>query len=112
MKTNIEIETFYKLIGGINQLGVKVGTNAPKGGDSGSGGRTFLQISEQGGTVWDVIVVDEFGEEHYFSNPGKISITLGGDSELSTTIRVLEFALAVLKKQEHDGKATTHTTVS
>ena len=111
MKKTIEIETYYKLIGGINQLGVETGTNAPKGGDSGAGGRTFIQISEQGGTAWDISVVDEHGEEHTFSSPGAVSITLGGDSELETSIRALEFALAALKKQEHDGEARTQTTV-
>lgn len=110
MKKTIEIEAFYKLIGGLNQLGVKVGTNAPKGGDSGAGGRTLIQLSEQGGTVWDVGIVDEHGEEHVFSSPTEISITLGGDSELETTIRALEFAVAVLKKQAHDGEAKTHKT--
>lgn len=111
MKKTIEIETFYKLIGGINQLGVTTGTNAPKGGDSGTGGRTFIQISEEGGTAWDISVVDKHGEEHTFSSPGAVSITLGGDSELGTTIRALEFALAVLKKQEHDGEARAQATV-
>ena len=111
MKKTIEIETVYKLISGSNQLGVKTGTNAPKGGDSGAGGRTFIQISEQGGTVWDISVVDEHGEEHTFSSPGAVSITLGGDSELGTTIRALEFVLAVLKKEEHDGETGVQATV-
>lgn len=111
MKKTIEIETFYKLIGGLNQLGIKAGTNAPQGGDSGAGGRTFIQISEQGGTVWDVSVVDEHGKEHFFSSPGEISITLGGDSELETTISALEFALMVLKKQVHDMEAKLQKTV-
>lgn len=101
MKKTIEIETFYKLIGGINQLGIEVGTNAPKGGDAGAGGRTFIRISDQGGTAWDVTVNDE----ETFSDPASISIALGGDSELSATIRALEFALAVLKNQPHGGEA-------
>lgn len=33
MKKKIEIQTAYQLIGGITQLGVEAGTNAPKGGD-------------------------------------------------------------------------------
>lgn len=99
MKKTIEIETFYKLIGGLNQLGVEVGTNAPKGGDAGAGGRTFIKISDQGGTTWDATVDDE----ETVSEPTSISITLGGDSELKTIIQALEFTLAVLNKQEHDG---------
>ena len=106
MKKTIEIETFYKLIGGTNQLGIEVGSNAPKGGDAGAGGRTFLEISDQGGTAWDISVDGE-----KFSDPASVSITLGGDSELGSIIRALEFALAVLKKQEHDGEPRTHQTV-
>jgi hypothetical protein len=97
MSKTIKIQTVYKLIGGINQLGVEAGTNAPKGGDSGSGGRTYLRITEQGGTVWSVTVVDEHGDLHSFDSPSEIAITLGGDSELSTMIRALEFALVALK---------------
>lgn len=97
MNQSIEIQTAYQLIGGINQLGIEAGTNAPKGGDSGAGGRTYLRISEQGGTVWSVTVVDEDGSTHLFDSPTAVAITLGGDSELSTLIRALEFALAALK---------------
>jgi len=97
MKKSIEINTFYKLIGGLNQLGVEAGTNAPKGGDSGAGGRTFLKLSEKGGTAWDVTVIDEYGNEQTIESPSSISITLGGDSELSTVIRALDFALNALK---------------
>lgn len=97
MKKTVSIDTFSKLIGGINQLHVEAGTNCPKGGDSGSGGRTFVRIAEAGGTVWNVTVADEDGSEHTFESPAEISITLGGDSELDTMIRALEFALAALK---------------
>lgn len=106
MTETIEIKTFYKLIGGINQLGVEVGSNVPKGGDAGAGGRTFLEISDQGGTAWDISIDGE-----KFSDSASVSITLGGDSELGAIIRALEFALAVLKKQEHDGESRTHQTV-
>ncbi len=97
MSRTIKIQTTYKLIGGINQLGVEAGTNAPQSGDSGAGGRTYLRISEQGGTDWGVTVVDEHGDAHSFDSPTEIAITLGGHSELSTMIRALEFALAALK---------------
>lgn len=107
MKETIEIKTFYKLIGGINQLGVEAGTSAPKGGDAGAGGRTFIRLSDEGGTTWSAAVDDE----EVSSDLSSISITLGGDSELATLIQALEFTLAVLKKQAHDGKAKTRTTV-
>lgn len=97
MEQSIAITTFSKLIGGTNQLHVEAGTNCSKGGDSGSGGRTFLRLSEAGGTVWNVSVDPEHDDEQVFESPSAISITLGGDSELGTMIRALEFALAALK---------------
>ena len=97
MKKTISIKTTSKLIPGINQLHVEAGTNGLKGGDSGSGSRTFIRIAEAGGTVWNVTVVDEHGNEETFESPSEIAITLGGDSELDTMIRALEFALAALK---------------
>ncbi len=97
MNQTITINTAYKLIGGINQLGVEAGTNAPRGGDSGHGGRTFVRITEEGGTDWRVVVTSENGDEETFDNPSAFSIVLGGDSELTTIIQALEFAVAALK---------------
>lgn len=111
MNKPIEIQTAYQLIADINQLGVEAGTNAPKGGDSGAGGRTYLRISEQGGTVWRVTVVDEGGDSHSFDSPTEIAITLGGDSELNTMIRALEFALAALKGTTEGAKTRSRDTL-
>ena len=97
MKNNIAINTSTKLVSGVNQLKVEAGTNGPKGGDSGHGSRTYVRIAEAGGTVWNVTVIDEDGDKQTFESPSEVSITLGGDSELSTMIRALEFALAALK---------------
>lgn len=51
MKKTISINTQSKTIGGVSQLEVEAGTNGEKGGDSGSGGRTFVSIADGGGTV-------------------------------------------------------------
>ncbi|WP_296448417.1 hypothetical protein [Rhodoferax sp. UBA5149] len=97
MKKTISIKTTSQTIGGVSQLEVEAGTNGPKGGDSGSGSRTFVSIADGGGTVWNVTVVDEDGNENTFESPTEIAITLGGDSELDTMIRALEFALTALR---------------
>lgn len=97
MKQPISINTVSKLIGGINQLHVEAGTNGPKGGDSGHGCRTYIRIAEAGGTDWRVRVEGYQEDDGVFDSPSAIEITLGGDSELNTMIRALEFALAALK---------------
>jgi hypothetical protein len=98
MKKTIEIQTACKLIGGTSQLHIEAGTNGPKGGDSGHGSRTVVRIADAGGTDWKVTVVgDQSDEDGVFDSPSAVEITLGGDSELSTLIRALEFALAALK---------------
>lgn len=106
----IAINTTTKLIGGLNQLQVEAGTNGPKGGDSGSGGRTFVRLAEAGGTVWNVTVIDEHGNEETFESPSEIAITLGGDSELDTMIRALEFALAALRGTAEGGTPKSRET--
>ena len=98
MKKTIAINTVSKLIGGTNQLHVEAGTNGPKRGDSGHGSRTFVRIAEAGGTDWQVKVVgDQSEDDGVFDSPSAVEITLGGDSELNTMIRALEFVLAALK---------------
>ena len=97
MTNIIAINTSTKLIGGINQLEVEAGTNGPKGGDSGHGSRTYVRIADGGGTDWNVTVDGEQRDDGVFESPSAIEITLGGDSELGTMIRALEFALAALK---------------
>jgi hypothetical protein len=109
MTKSITINTHRKIISGTNQLGVEAGTNGPQGGDSGHGCRTFIKISEEGGTDWRVVVVDENGEEILVDSPSSIAITLSGDSELSTMIRTLEFALTALRGTSEGGKQQSTT---
>lgn len=66
---------------------VKAGTNGLQGGDAGHGGVTYLELSEDGADVQ--VAVDGT----------TVKITLGGDSELETFIKALEFAVATLRAQ-------------
>ena len=110
MKKTISINTSSKLIGGLNQLKIEAGTNGPKGGDSGSGSRTVVRIADDASTTWNVSVTDRHGDEQVFESPLEIAITLGGDSELDTMIRALEFALAALKGTVEEAESKTRDT--
>lgn len=72
-----------------NLLRVRVKTNCPQGGDAGHGGRTTLELKDEGGTAMWVN-----GQE-----ADRVSIMLGGDSEYHTLIECLEFAVRSLKEQ-------------
>ncbi|MEK4452314.1 MULTISPECIES: hypothetical protein [unclassified Paenibacillus] len=93
------LKTVKKEIVSFNILGVEVGTNVPKGGDSGHGGRTVLRLYDEASTAWEVSVTPEFGEEVLFDQPKSIEIVLGGDAEAQTLIEALEFAASELRKQ-------------
>jgi hypothetical protein len=76
-----------------NTLGVEVGTNCPKGGDTGHGSRTYLKIEDLGSTDIEVnLIRDDFRETKGFE------LFLGGDAEYYTLIQALEFAVDELKK--------------
>ena len=75
-----------------NFIAVEAGTNGYHGGDAGHGSRTYIKIEDKGGTEMEVKVTE--------NNVGKaIEFVLGGDSELSTIIKTLEFAIKILKIQ-------------
>jgi|TARA_B100000315_G_C14575227_1_gene587598 hypothetical protein len=80
---------YVKEIGCCSVLEVSVGTTGYCGGDSGHGGRTYIEITEICNT--DI--------ECYWNNTHKkLTINLGGDSELDTIIEVLDFILRKLKE--------------
>lgn len=83
------------------------GTEPPAAGGTacGPGGHTFIQISEQ--TVWDVSIVDADGEVHTVFGSGSMGAIPGSGSPLHTTIRILECALATLRKQAGDRYIST-----
>jgi hypothetical protein len=85
-----------------------VGTNTPKGGDAGSGGRTVIEIDITGGCATSLILLDdkekEIAEYNSFSSLykptlDKIRIILYGDAEARNIIKALGFVSKILKLQ-------------
>ncbi len=76
-----------------NILRVVVETNCPRGGDSGHGGRTAIELWDEGGTdVLDVSTLASVGARG-------IRLELGGDTECATLIECLRFAADELERQ-------------
>lgn len=89
-----EITTYTRDIVSCNILQVEAGTTGFMGGDSGHGGRTYFSIKDRACTDMEVHVMrDSFGYAEGFE------VTLGGDCELETMIRALEFITKVLKEE-------------
>jgi hypothetical protein len=78
----------------IHFLRIEVGTNCPRGGDSGHGGRTLLKFTDLGSTDMRAAVN---GRPIAIANC--VEIVFGGDAECATLIQSLEFAVNVLKRQ-------------
>src|SRR5260370_35854175 len=77
---------------GANCLRVTAGTNCPRGGGSGHGGRTVLILEDQSST--DLRCSADFAS-HSYTNA--IEVILGGDSECDMFIQALEFAANTLR---------------
>ena len=75
-----------------NILRVTVGTNCPRGGDSGHGGRTVLIFEDGGGTDLRCGI-----DSASAADSKRIELVLGGDSEFETLIEGLEFAAQTLR---------------
>lgn len=86
------ISTKIKTICSANIIEVECGTNGYQGGDSGHGCRTYIRISDEGGTDISFKVSENIGN-------GQIEIVLGGDTELMTICKALKFIRKTLKKQ-------------
>ncbi len=76
-------------------LKAKVGTTGHRGGDTGHGGRTRIELEDLGGT--DISFKVRGGEDK------SLAIDLGGDCELDMIIKVLEFVAEVLKSVREEG---------
>lgn len=88
----VDIETWEREIIDANILSVEAGTNGYQGGDTGHGSRTYIRISDEGGTDINARVIkDRYGATG-------IEIALGGDAELSTIIEALGFITKVLEE--------------
>ena len=84
---------YKKEIDHANLLDVIVGSTGYQGGDSSAGCRTFLQITDRGSTDIRIKEVIRNGECI------GVQLVFGGDSELETLIRALDFASTILKDQ-------------
>lgn len=110
---NIEVPTMKVEIADANIIEVEAGTTGYKGGDSGHGGRTYFRISNVSGTdmrlsfhadVWHGTLVQRITPEGKFVHGCDLEcesfeLEFGGDAELDTFIRALEFTLETLKLQ-------------
>jgi len=89
-----QIAIHTQTITSANILSVDVGTNCPRGGDAGHGGRTLLRLSNLAAT--DMACRIDNGP---LVRTDKIEIVLRGDTECETLIQALEFALTVLRSR-------------
>jgi hypothetical protein len=97
------VETLSKTFTGANTLKVVAGTNTPQGGDAGHGGVTVLELRDEGGTCWHLVVEDNAGFIKRISDVKTIRLELFGDSEAATFIGALKFALKVFELQRESG---------
>lgn len=87
-----EIVTFKREVISANILEVEAGSTGFCGGDSGHGCRTYFRIEDLAGTDIDVNIIDG-GNGHIKG----FEVTLGGDTELETTITALKFIVQCLE---------------
>lgn len=93
----ITVETWKREIVNANILEIEAGTTGYCGGDTGHGGRTYLRFKDLASTdLVASVVTDKFGDTE------EVIMEFGGDTELSTLIEALEFALKVLKEQSKE----------
>jgi len=79
-------------------LKASAGTTGYRGGDTGHGGRTRIELEDIAGTDINFTVREgEGGEEK------SLIINLGGDAELDVIIKALEFIVGVLKNVIEEG---------
>ena len=91
-------ETFKKQLTSANILLVEAGTNTPQGGDASHGGRTVLQLIDEGSTHWSVSIDGQPPQ-----TLGTLRVELGGDTEADTFMRALQWALQVYRFQRSQG---------
>ncbi|MBA7541805.1 hypothetical protein ES705_34121 [subsurface metagenome] len=79
-------------------LKASAGTTGYRGGDTGHGGRTQIELEDLGGT--DISFEIDKGEGE---SKKRLLISLGGDCELDVIIKALEFIAGVLKSVAEEG---------
>lgn len=96
----VDVMVFKKCISNANFLDISVGTNCPKGGDAGFGGRTVLRLKNSTSLL---VRVDEGNQLEV----NEIELIVKGDTECLTMIEALEFAVLTLKNQCSGVQVTT-----
>lgn len=98
MGFGLELPTKRKAIEMANHLGVEVGTNCPRGGGSKCGGVTFLGLKDLGSTSME-IGIRQRGRQRWsvHNNLERIDLVFHGDSECSSLIEALRFAVVTLQ---------------
>lgn len=92
------VKVYETTIQSANILRVAAGTTGLRGGDSGHGGRTYIEIEDESCT--DI--------EFEISKEGRLlKIELGGDTELETIIEGLEFIVETLKANKSQNRRIT-----
>lgn len=81
----------------MNCLIAEVGSNCPRGGDAGHGGRTVLRFRDAGGTVFSARVDAASGGMRAFDEVSEVELVFKGDGEHDTVVEALKFMLAVLE---------------
>jgi len=86
-------------------LFVQVGTNCPKGGDSGHGGRTVFELSDSASFAWWIEIEggSEVAEDDertvVLDQPRRVRLVVEGDAEAHNLLKALEFAAATIRAQ-------------
>jgi len=83
----------------MNVLTVAAGTNTPQGGDTGHGGVTVFELTDEAGTDWRLTVEEHSCNKTLIDNIKRIRLELYGNSEAATFIAALKFALKVYELQ-------------
>lgn len=96
MTKDTKLHTKIVEIPSSNIIEVEAGTNTPCGGDAGHGGKTYIRLSDLGGTSWQIRVHSK-GEIINVPEPESVEIILSGDTEASTIIKALELVVRFLK---------------
>ena len=99
----IMVNTLCKGIVGCAMMTVETGTTGYAGGDTGHGGRTYLRLTDEGGTDMRCSVITSDGEMHELTGTGdvkQIEIAFGGDSEMENLIEALDFAAQTLRNMK------------
>lgn len=85
---------YVKDFEGFCSLRAAAGTTGFRGGDSGHGGRTVIELEDLGSTDIQFKV-----RPRVRSSGDKLTIMLGGDAELEMIIDVLDFLAATLRQK-------------